>query len=110
MKKVTNPPPESWDAIIERPSIAADQLDEIITGVFNQVQSDGDAALIRLTEQFDGVQLNNLAVSELELEEAAQKVCAPLKQAITRARQNIETFNKSQAIEPTKIETSPGVV
>ncbi|MEO9533192.1 MAG: histidinol dehydrogenase [Crocinitomicaceae bacterium] len=96
-------------SLCERPSISNDQLKPIIEGIFNEVQSLGDAALKKYTHYFDKVDLDNLIVSEEEIENAVSKVSDELKSAIQVAKSNIEKFHKSQQVAAVKITTSKGV-
>jgi histidinol dehydrogenase len=75
----------------------------------DEVQSEGDAALIRFTAQFDGVQLDKITVSEIEKAGAASLVSHELKAAIEQAASNIRTFHSKQLTPAEVIETMPGV-
>src|SRR5690606_17087386 len=65
--------------------------------------------LLRYTRKFDGVLLDELQVSEQELEEAAGKIQEELKEAINLAKVNIESFHAAQRTERVEVETAPGV-
>jgi histidinol dehydrogenase len=110
MKKMINPVSESWADLIERPTMDAGKLDDTITNIFKAVKQDGDVALFKFTEQFDQAALSTLKVSNEEIDAAPSKVDDALKQAIQKAKINIEKFHASQAISVKEVETSPGVV
>ena len=87
-----------------RADIAADVARLIAT-----VRADGDAALLGLTERFDGVRLESLAVSPAEFA-AARAALTPVQiAALERAVANVEKFHSAQQLQPLSLETSPGV-
>ena len=58
---------------------------------------------------FDGVQLDQFAITAEEWMEAENLITVPLKEAIQQAARNIETFHKEQVLDMDPIETQPGV-
>lgn len=109
MKLIKYPPKESWKEILQRPVLDSISLHDKVKGVLNEVRLLGDTAVRKFTEQFDGVVLNELAVSEKEIQEAVDSLKEDLKQAIQLAAKNIETFHRKQVVESEVIETMPGV-
>ena len=109
MKLVVNPTQETITEVLKRPKLEAVQLDETIRNVFREVEQNGDQALLKFTEQFDGVQLAQLKVSESEIERANELLPESLKKAILTAAANIERFHASQQQEVEVIETTAGV-
>lgn len=104
-----HPEATSWPALLERPVKAAAQLDAIVSEVLSQVRAKGDEAVRDYTEQFDGVRLENLLVTEEEFAKAERELPIKLKQAILTAKSNIETFHQTQREPIARIETMPGV-
>ena len=104
-----NPSQESWKAILQRPTFDASALQEKVAAVLNEVKLNGDQALKKYTALFDGVELNELAVSPDELVNAVQSLPAALKQAIAVAAANIKAFHENQLACPAVIETMPGI-
>ena len=78
-------------------------------GVIERVRREGDAALLALTAQFDGVQLKSLAVPRTEFDEASRALSAEQITALKRAIANVERFHEAQVRHPIFIETEPGV-
>src|SRR5258708_8935694 len=78
--------------------------------IIARVRRDGDAALLALTQQFDGVRLESLAVTKHEFAAAEGVVTAEQHAAIERAIDNVRRFHAAQASPPLHLETSPGVV
>lgn len=109
MKTVINPAKRSWVSLLKRPTMDLESIEQLVRPVMEQVQADGDSALKAFTERFDGVSINDFAVTAEEMELAISQVGEELKQAILVAKQNIETFHKAQANEDLKVETMPGV-
>ena len=100
---------ESWKALIERPTIDKENLDQTVQEILNSVELNGDKALKAYSKKFDNVELEAFLVSKFEIETAKKLVSKELKQAINVAKQNIETFHKAQFVEESVIETTKGV-
>ena len=98
-----------WEELLKRPGMDLEDLQLTVATVFKEVQEKGDEALLRYTRKFDGVLLDELEVSEQELEEAAGKIPEELKEAINLAKVNIESFHAAQRTERVEVETAPGV-
>ncbi|MBQ6538360.1 MAG: histidinol dehydrogenase [Eubacterium sp.] len=81
-------------------------VDEIIEDVVNN----GDEALVRLTEKFDGVKLdkNALKVSESEIKDAYASVSDELISTIKKAAENIKKYHNKQ-VRQSFITTENGI-
>ena len=110
MKIYNNPSPETWSELSKRPQLELEFLDSSVRNVLNRVKKSGDDALREFTLQFDKVSIQELRVSDAELNEAEQSLPASLKKAITTAAANIEKFHAVQKRDVLKVETTPGVV
>lgn len=104
-----NPPKKDWPSLLERPAMEVQQLDEIVTGVLQDIQQNGDAAVAKYTSRFDGVDLAQFLVSEEEIKAAKLAVPEDLKAAIRVAKKNIEAFHRQQRTTVEIVETMPGV-
>ena len=91
-------------AFSARADIAAD-----VARLIEQVRREGDAALLALTERFDGVRLEALAVGAAEFAAARAQLTAVQIAALERAVANVETFHAAQQLQPLSLETSAGV-
>jgi histidinol dehydrogenase len=71
-------------------------IEERTRAILDAVYTRGDAALLELTEKFDGAKLGleQLAVTQAELMAASLKADEPLRAAVEVARKNIETFSR----------------
>jgi histidinol dehydrogenase len=87
-----------------RAEVAAD-----VARLIGQVRREGDAALLALTERFDGVRLETLAVTPAEFSAARARLTVAQIVALERAAANVETFHAAQQLPPVSLETSPGV-
>ncbi|MBP7500098.1 MAG: histidinol dehydrogenase [Chryseobacterium sp.] len=109
MKQYKYPPISEWKSLCERPLQNQENLSEQVKSVFDEVKNNGDKALKFFTEKFDNVILNDLKVSEIEVDEANNLVPDELKSAIKLASENIRKFHSSQQEEKKIIETTEGV-
>jgi len=103
------PDRNDWPQILARPAIDFNSLEKSVKKILEEIQSEGDAAVKRYTEKFDGVYPEVLEVSENEFEKAELDVDAELKNAILLAAQNIKLFHEAQLRDDIRIITSPGV-
>lgn len=110
MQLLAYPPQESWEAILKRPTKSQEELEKIVKPVLDAVRQEGDAALYAFTKKFDGVEIDQLLVSDSEIALATSQVPQKLKDAILVAKNNIHTFHFAQKSTVEKIETMPGVV
>ncbi|MCU0430060.1 MAG: histidinol dehydrogenase [Cytophagaceae bacterium] len=109
MQVYRNPAPELWPELLTRPVQDYTSILEKVAPVMKAIKEEGIVALKRFTEQFDGVKLNDVWVSEKELDASESLVPEALKRAIAQARINIEKFHLTQREEVKKTETMPGV-
>ena len=109
MKIIKNPKQSDWRTLTERPTQSFDAIQGTVKQVFNAIANEGDTAIQRYTEQFDGVQLSNLQVTNQEIEAGVAKVSEALKNAIIRAKENIYTFHQAQKTAVVRVETTNGV-
>ncbi|MDR6844227.1 histidinol dehydrogenase [Flavobacterium granuli] len=109
MKKIYNPKPETWSAILERPTQTVDDIESTVKGIFKEVQSKGDFAVAKYTSLFDGVSVPELEVSQTEIATAIATISKELKEAIQLAKSNIEKFHAAQKTNRVVVETTEGV-
>lgn len=110
MNIILNPIQSSWESILQRPTSNYAELDAVVSEIFKEVQTKGDVALSKYTSLFDGIILENILVSEVEIEFASNEVSAELKLAINLAKNNIEKFHKAQIGQKIEVETIEGVL
>lgn len=110
MEIIKYPSREDWGELTKRPALDVTTLFDTVRGVLDDVRQNGDAAVRSYEERFDKVSLPNLQVSDDEMDRAEALVPDDMKEAIVRAKGNIERFHASQRFEGKRIETAPGVV
>ena len=106
----TNPEKNTWPQILQRPVFDYKQLELKVALILDDVKLNGDTAVQKYTTQFDGVALNDFAVTAIEIAEAITNVDANLKAAIEQAKNNITAFHKAQNDEIKEVETTAGVL
>ena len=109
MKTILNPQKKDWKTILERPTKTVDDIEGIVNEVFTDIQKNGDTAVGKYTQKFDGVTLESNLVSENEINEAITSVASELKEAIILAKENITKFHSAQKTEKVFVETIKGV-
>ncbi|NMH68954.1 histidinol dehydrogenase [Bacillus sp. RO3] len=67
-----------------------------VQGIISSVKERGDAAVHGYTEKFDGVRLENLKVSQTEIEEAFASLDSEMISIIEEAAENIRDFHEKQ--------------
>jgi histidinol dehydrogenase len=96
---------------LRRPALRdAPAVAEAARSIIESVRRDGDAAVLALTEKFDGVRPASLQVTSQEFDDAERSLNAAQLAAIDRAIANVRRFHEAQGSKPLRIETSPGVV
>ena len=109
MNIIRYPKREDWTSITERPQLDTSTLNATVSNILADIKANGDEAVRRYEEKFDHVQLNSLAVSEEEIDEAWTIVPDKLREAIELAHANISSFHKAQQFNGVKVETAPGI-
>lgn len=109
MNKIYNPKRVDWNNVLKRPTQTVADIEGLVNGIFEEVQSNGDDTIKKYTEQFDKVVLENMLVTNTEIEEAQKLVSDDLQEAIKLAKANIEVFHKAQKTERVEVETAAGV-
>ena len=109
MNKIYNPKPETWSAILERPTKTVNDIEQTVKEIFKEVQKKGDVAVAKYTALFDGGAPKEIAVSAIEIEQAIATIPTELKEAIQLAKGNIEKFHLAQKTAKVAVETVEGV-
>ena len=100
MRIVKNPPVQDWAGLLQRPTLDDKALEDKVRSVLNAVQEEGDAAVLRYTQEFDGITLSSedQLVTEAEIAAAIAALPTELKQAIEQAAKNIRLFHLVSSI------------
>ncbi len=110
MNIIEFPTKNTFSSLTKRPVFEKNDIENLIKGIFEKVEDEGDNALKFYAEKFDNQVLDTIEVSQQEVEEAISLVDEELKIAINKAKNNIEKFHQSQKETPQQIETTEGVV
>lgn len=110
MKKFIDPDKTLWPEILIRPVLDNTALKEKVSSVLSDVKQNGDAAIKKYTERFDGVVLNDIQITQREIDEAVGSVSQHLKDAISVAAHNIRFFHEKQLPSIEMVETRPGIL
>lgn len=111
MKIYDNPAREDWDALLARPGKADDAaIRQSVAAIMGDVRQRGDVALKELELKFDKVGLENIQVSEKEIDTAETLLDEDLKEAIRNAKDNIYKFHAAEIPSLAKVETTEEVV
>jgi histidinol dehydrogenase len=91
------------------PLIGDASVEQGVRDIIEQVNAQGDSALLAYNKKFDGVELTELALSTDAIAAACARVGDDVKQAVAQAVNNIETFHKAQVFQGVDIETQAGI-
>jgi len=96
--------------VLARPAIADNALlTTQVANILSQVRTQGDQALLNLTEKFDGIALTTLAVSQEQVSKAKTALTTKRLKAIETAYEQIRKFHQAQLAQDIEVETRPGV-
>lgn len=77
--------------------------------IIERVRSEGDAALVAMAREFDGVTLSALEVPRARWTEALEALPSDVRRALERAARNIATVHAAFRPEAVEVESEPGV-
>ena len=83
------------DEILDRGSAATD-VSAVVGEIIADVRQNGDAALYRYAEKFDGAQLSSLEVTQAEIDDAFAQVEPEFLRVLQAAAANIRAFHEKQ--------------
>lgn len=72
------------------------EVERAVAETIERVRREGDAALIALTERFDGVRLDDIRVAEAEIAASAELVASELRAAIDLAIERVAAYYRKQ--------------
>ena len=85
-------------------------VEQIVADIISDVRENGDAALYKYCEKFDGAKLESLQVSPEEIEEALTLVEPRFIQVLETAAKNIRKFHQKQVRNSFIINDENGIV
>jgi histidinol dehydrogenase len=82
--------------LLTRKAVKTQDVTPAVQEIIDNVKANGDQALLRYTEKFDGVTLGAIRVTEAAIEAAVKKVDPKLLAVIKQSRDNIQEFHELQ--------------
>ena len=109
MRRVNNPSIDQWGALCTRPTASLDDVMPVVDEVFDAIQMQGDQAIQRFSQKFDGYQPKSIEVAQKDLQNAQNELSADLKNAIDKAYENIYAFHQAQKTSRVQVKVQDGV-
>lgn len=100
---------ENIKELVKRSQIDVDDVLSSVQSIINEVKNDGDAALSKFTEKFDGATLKTSKVSKDEIDRSYQNLDDKIIASLKSAAENIGKFHKSQLPKEWYQEVAPGI-
>lgn len=111
--KIVSVDSKSIDAVIsklESRENSYKEIDEKVEIIIKEVIEKGDAALKKYTLLFDGADIENLKVSQQEIDSAYSMVEEKFIKIIKQAKENIEEFHKKQLTKSWFTNSDNGII
>ncbi|TYC46187.1 histidinol dehydrogenase [Leuconostoc litchii] len=86
------------------------QVEARVADIIKNVRANGDTALKEYGEQFDGVSLDELKVTDEQIQEAFDQVDPDVIKALEKAARNIRSFHKLEVGESFEDSPSNGII
>ena len=86
------------------------EFDKIVLSIIEEVRSKGDNALRSYTEQFDGVLLDDIIVSDEEIDEAYSLVSTAFLASLKKAKQRITVYHEEQKERSWFVQQEKGIL
>ncbi|MEI0563108.1 histidinol dehydrogenase [Brachyspira pulli] len=87
---------KSLDDILLRSQFSHDDINEKVKAILEDVKQNGDNALKKYAKMFDNAEIENLEVTQEEIDEAYKNIDERFKETLKLAYNNIEKFHKKQ--------------
>lgn len=100
----------SVDVFFRGEESVAEAVEKSVRTILDDVKANGDAAVIKYTEMFDGVKLGNLRVTQAEIDEAYEKADSFFKESLKKAAENITAFHEKQKREGFEFSGGDGII
>ena len=97
-------------SVLPRPTVDGAEPLAAVRQIIERVRSSGDAALLELTAEFDGVRLDTVAVSAEDIDAAVARVDTAVISALKTAATRVREFHETQLHPPTRYEAGGDIV
>ena len=101
---------ETEPAELTKPRGSHKDVSKVVREILETVRTEGDSALIRLTERYDGVRLDDLSVTQEEMEKGLAGVDADFLKVLETAAGNISRYHEQQRRQNYTLTGENGVV
>lgn len=100
----------SLDVIKNRQARVSKEVAETVQAILADIKANGDAAVKKYCEKFDGYSGESFLVCQEEIEEAVKNVGEDFVRILRRAAEQITEYHKNQTFTPWEIKKANGAV
>ena len=98
------------EEILNRDIRAEKNVEDVVDGIIAEVRARGDEALKEYALKFDGAKIDDLQVTQTEIDEAFANMDPYFLETLREAAANIESFHRQQVHKNFVINEKPGIV
>ena len=98
------------EEILNRDIRAEKNVEDVVDGIIADVRARGDEALKDYALKFDGAKIENLQVTQAEIDEAFANMDPYFLETLREAAANIESFHRQQVHKNFVVNDKPGIV
>ena len=95
---------EVLGSVLDRHNSKLEKVSELVDGIIEDVKKNGDAALVRMMKEFDGVDADGVRVSESDIQAAYDGIDEYLLSVLEESRDNIWQYHSRQKYSDINIE------
>jgi histidinol dehydrogenase len=97
-------------ALVDRSTSKDSGVRASTAAIIKRVRKEGDAALLDLALELDGVPLESLEVAPVVMRRALARITPALRAAMERSAANIAAAHRAFSPVPARVETEPGIM
>jgi histidinol dehydrogenase len=97
-------------ALVDRSTSKDSGVRASTAAIIKRVRKEGDAALLDLALELDGVRLESLEVAPVVMRRALARITPALRAAMERSAANIAAAHRAFSPAPARVETEPGIM
>jgi len=98
------------EEILDRTEEETVDVTDIVADIIDTVRQKGDQALLEYAKKFDRADLNNLVVTQEEIDEALAQIDTYFIETLKQARDNIQLYHEKQLRSGYEIQKEDGIV
>ena len=98
------------DALLNRGTVDRADVEKTVADIIENVRKNGDSALKEYALKFDGCKIDNLVVTEEEINAAYNNTDSDFIRVLEKAAENIRFFHSAQKRDGFKIEKDNGII